>query len=412
MKKCILTGCLILIVLILTSAKAMAQDGRINFGNLKVIPTLTIQEIYDDNLYLGNGTNNTTEIEESDWITHLMPGLLFDHSFPERGSVKLGYRGDFAYYGSNDDNDWKSHSGTLALDYKAPGGIILGINNRYKDTEDPYGSDNDYKLGTPKTERWSNDLKSKIGYDFSNRFKVLLFYNFYKQDYDLEADYHQDYDSNEFGLGFRARLFPRTWGFIRYHHGERDYYTHLAGTGVTEINDGDFDWNRVNLGLTWDTDAKLSGELNFGYKWKDYENEIDPGGNRYDDKDTWIASTAVNFTATPTTTLSLSITRALRDVGSDSKEYYEDTGIGLNLQQMLYTKFTLTAGVVYSTMDYNLPVNNNREDDNYKANIGIDYQIQDWLKAGTGYNYSKKDSNSAANDYTDNQFMISLSAVY
>ncbi|TET94663.1 MAG: hypothetical protein E3J28_02150 [Desulfobacteraceae bacterium] len=405
MKRGIFISGLVISIVILLSLQVMAQGGKINIGKIKVVPGITVQELYDDNIFLGNGTNNTTELKESDWITHIMPALVFDYSFQERGGLSLGYSGDLAYYSDNDNNDWQTHKGMFNLNYKAPGGIIIDINIIHTDAEDPYGSLEGYGRGL-KTERSSNDLKTRICYDFGNRFKILAYYNYYKQDYDLPEDFTQDYDINEFGAGFQVRLLPKTWGFFRYHFGERYYFTHRGK--VTEANDSDFDWHRVNAGLTWDPGAKLGGELNFGYQLKDYENATDVGGNRYEDKDTWIAETSITYSATPTIALALRITRAMRETGSDYNEYFEDTGIGINLQKVILTKFTLTVGGVYSVNDYNTP----REDDNYRANIDLDYQIKDWLTAGVGYRYEKKDSNYAENNYTDNQFMISLRGVY
>lgn len=412
MKKAIFLSHLVLGLLFLISTLAVAEVGKIRVGNLKIIPGIGLKEVYDDNIYLGNGSNNTTEVEESDWITHLMPSILLDYAINSRGGLKVGYMGDFAYYSDNDNNDWKSHTGYLMFDYNAPGGLILGINNTYVDTEDPYSSLNNYKLGVAQTARWNNDFRGKIGYLFSDRFKVMGFYNYYKQNYDEDVDYTQDYDDNEVGAGFEMRIMPKTWGFIRYHHGERDYFTHPRGTGSTEANDSDYSWERVNAGLSWDPKGKLSGELNFGYQWKDYDNTRDVAGNIYSDKDTWIASTAVNYDASKTTRISLSLMRALRESGSSTNEYYEDTSMGLNLRQALMEKLTLLAGVSYTTNDYNLPVVNARDDEIYRTSLGLDYQIQDWLKAGLGYRHEKRDSNYDANEYTDNQFTISLSAVY
>ena len=408
MKKVILITCLAVSLLVLLTAHVMAQGGRIDFGKLKVVPGLTVQELYDDNIYLGNGTNDTTELEESDWITHVMPAFGFNYSLQERGSLSLGYRGDLAYYSDNDDNDWQTHKGMFNLNYQAPGGLILDIDNIYTDSQDPYGSLEQYRIGL-KTERWNNALKAKIGYDFRNRLKVFAFYNFYKQDYHLKRDYTQDYDFNEFGVGLQMRLLPKTCGFVRYHFGERDYFSHPVSSAS---DDSDFDWRRVNAGLIWDTTAKMTGELNLGYQWKDYDNKIDPNGNRYEDKNTWIASTQMAFQARPTTTLVLSLTRVLRETGSNTNEYFEDTGMGMNLRQVFQRKITMTVGGVYSQNDYNLPVDKPREDNNYKANIGFDYGIRDWLTAGVSYSYDKKDSNHAVNEYTDNQFIVSLSAVY
>ncbi|MFH1351239.1 MAG: outer membrane beta-barrel protein [Pseudomonadota bacterium] len=417
MKRGGLVLCAVVSFLIFGSTQLMAQEGKIRVGKLKVIPGIKVQGIHDDNIYLGNGTNNTTELKESDWITHFMPSVLLDYAFDGRGSMKFGYQGDWARYSDNDKNNWNTQRGLFALDYKAPAGIILGINNIYTDAEDPYGSDNQYKLGTPMTKRWNNDLKTRLGYQFSDRFKVLGYFNTYKQDYEALADWTQNYDSREFGGGLEMKLLPKTWGFIRYHYGEQDYYSHpltVAGvaTNSTEANDADSDWQRVNVGLSWDPGAKLSGELNFGYQWKDYENRADPTGDLYGDENNWVASTALSYTPTTTTTLSLSITRSVKDTAANDDDRYTDTGIGIDLRQMLMTKFTLTAGFSLGKNDYKLPLTNPRSDDNYIANMGLEYKIQEWLSASVGYTYNKKDSNYVDNDYTDNQFMISLSGSY
>ena len=400
-----------IVMLIVISSQANAQVGRIRHGKFTVFPGLTVQELYDDNIYLGNGTNTTAELKESDLITHLMPAVGLRYALPERGTAALAYDGDLAYYRDNDDNNWQTHKGTLGLDYRAPGGVILGINNIYTDAEDPYSNLAQYRIGL-KTERINNELMAKVGYDFGNRSQAFAYYNYYNQDYELARDYTQDYEAGELGLGYQMRVLPKTWGFARFHLGERDYFTHPAGTGVTDANDSDFTWRRLNFGLTWETGAKLSGELNLGYQWKDYNNRGDVNGNVYEDKNTWIAATSVTHTATPSTAIALRITRALRETGSTTNEYFEDTGIGLSLQQRILTKYTLTAGVAYSVNDYNVPLHNAREDDNYNANVGIAYQIRDWLSAAAGYKYKRKDSNYPERDYTDNQFLISIQGVY
>ena len=43
---------------------------------------------------------------------------------------------------------------------------------------------------------------------------------------------------------------------------------------------------------------------------------------------------------------------------------------------------------------------------------GENYQIQDWLSASAGYTYDRKDSSAIENDYTNNQYMISVKATY
>ena len=400
MKKDICISLLVVICLIFLAVPVMAQEGRIHVGSLKIIPGITIQGGHDDNIYLDNGKD---ESETSDWLTHIMPSLFFDYGFRERLFLKIGYEGDMAYYSKNGSNDWQGHKGEFGLNYEGPGGLIIDINNAYVNTEDPYGSLNEYNLGI-QTERWNNDLKTRIGFEFSDRFQVLAYFNYHKQDYDRDVDDTQDYDVYEIGAGFQMKVLPKTWGFVRYHNGERDYFS-----SSDDDTDSDFDWHRVNAGLTWGSGARFSGELNFGYQWKDYENSTDVSDNSYRDKNTWIASTLVSYEAGASTELDLGVTRALRESGSDDNEYSEDTGIGIGLRQGIAEKLTLVAGASYSENEYNVL---DRDDDNYKFNAGLDYRIQPWLLAGVAYNYWRKNSNVREYDFTDNRFMVTVSAEY
>ena len=88
-----------------------------------------MQEEYDDNIYLGNGDNDTTGSKDADWITHLRPSLVAKYDMMERGALSLGYTGDFAYYNANSSNDWASNKIAFKGDYKAPVGLIVGIAN-------------------------------------------------------------------------------------------------------------------------------------------------------------------------------------------------------------------------------------------------------------------------------------------
>ncbi|MCU0594047.1 MAG: outer membrane beta-barrel protein [Desulfobacterota bacterium] len=413
MRRGLVLVCAVLsLMLFLPPSLSAQQGGRISVGNLKVIPSLTLEEVYDDNIYLASGINDTNEKIDSDWIFHVMPGLMLDYTLEGRGYVRAGYLGDYAYYADFDQNDWKNHKVLFDFDYQAPGGLLFGLKNVWVDAADPYGADNQFGLGVPQTKRWYDDFNTKVGYNFGNQFRAFLYYDYYKQDYDLESDFSQDCTMNQFGAGLQMHVASKTWGFIRYHYGYRDYFSHPDGSGVTDQNDADFDFNRVSTGLVWDSGAKFSGELNFGYEWRNHDNEFDSLGNRYDDRDTWVAATRVNYFATSTTTFSLSLIRALRDTGSNTYQYYTDTGIKLGVAQVFLTRFTLTAEAGYALYEYNAPTDPTKEADNYLGSLGVSYKVQDWLIAGLAYTYLKQDSNYPEDDYKDNRFIISLRAAY
>jgi len=389
--------------------------GKIRVGKMKVIPELSVSEIYDDNIYSGNGTNQQNEREESDWLTEIRPGLMFDYALPgNRGNIQAGYSGALVYYAGEEENDWQNHSGFLNVNYKAPGGLMFNLAERYTDAEDPYGSPDQYAIGRPKTERWSNDLNAGLGFEFSRKFRIIGRYGYYKQDYDQLQDFTQDYEIQKFGGGFQMLIpkFAKTWAFLRYFYADQDYFSHPAGLGVTERNDADRDWHEVTAGLTWDSGAKLRGELRFGYAWYNFDNERDPAGNLYEDKDTWVAATNLQYQMRENTRFSFGLMRAVRTTGAASKEFFEDTSIRAGVVQGLWHRFFIKADVSYSQNEYNLPVRDPREDDNYYASLILEYLIQDWLKAGVGYDWTEKESNYDANDYTKNRAWVFLKAKY
>lgn len=426
MKKNVIVTCMAALMLLILPMQLQAQQGenlqmqaqstrggnRINFGNLSVIPSIEMQGVYDDNIYKGNGreyTNPATtrqERKESDWITHLKPGLLLNYVMPERGYVNLGYMGDFALYSTNTSNNWKNNQGLLDVNYTAPGGLILGVADTYLMGEDPYGNADQYGIGRV-TKRWTNDVRTKLGYGITDNFRSLLYYNNSKQEYNDIIDFSQNYSDNEVGIGVESRFLPKTWGFLRYHYGQREYTT-MGPTERTDAYNSDFKWNRVNTGLTWDPGSKLSGEINLGYQWLVYDHRFTSAGRQREDQNSWIALTAIQFQATPTTKLGMNIRRELRNSASDTNEQFTDTGIGFNIKQYLMAKLSLDCGLSYSKYEYNT----DRTDDNYLGNIGLNYAIRDWLGVGGTYSYNRKNSNVDTEEFVDNQFMAFVKVVY
>ena len=323
MKKFLLSVVLSAFVFLILSPSALQAEGRIKFGNLTIVPSVTAQAIYDDNIYLGNGeaTGGRAEDDVQDWITHVKPGILFNFNFPERGSLNLGYQGDWAFYEDYSDNDWNSQQGKLDFNYNAPAGLILGVTDTYNRSEDPYGDANQYGLGQV-TKRWTNDMRAKAGWEFGKTFRTILYFNHYKQDYKYEKDDAQDYEDLEGGIGMGAKFLPKTWGFVRYFYGQREYTEDNVTLGLNEDTNSDFSWHRVSAGLTWDPAAKIQGELNVGYQWNAFDNDRTPTGALRDDQDTWVAETSLNYKPIESTTLSLNLARAVRITGADSNESF------------------------------------------------------------------------------------------
>lgn len=400
-------------------ASMSTAEGRLQFGNTQITPGVTVLGEYNDNIYLGNGENRTTERETWDWITHVQPQLLTRYLFQGRGYVGLGYKGNYAYYNQRGGNNWASHTGIFELKYDAPAGLIAGGRYLYKETEDPYGSGTEYKAGVPLVDRATTTGKWKLGYAVADMSRFLLYYNYYKQDYDDDIlDYSQDYDQHEAGCGVQVRVGAKTWAFVRFFQGSRDYYTYpnVAGA-VNGATDADHDWQRANIGLLWDSGGRLSGELNVGYKKLEYDSETtNIPTERYDDEEIVIAATAVTYEIASGTAMTLNIANDLKPVAADTNDYYEDTLVGIQFHHALTEKLRLLMGADYSQANY---YRDNRDDDNYRAMIDLDYLIQPWLTASVGYTYREKESSTDiapdhgdSNEYVVNKYALKISAVF
>lgn len=378
------------------------KEGVNLIGQFTLRPSLALQTTHNDNI------NLTAENEKSDFISIISPSCSLEHSLSARGLASLGYTADYAYYSSYKTKNWRTNQLDFNANYESPGGIILKIVDSFMESEDPYGAANEYGEGEQK-KRWSNTLNGKIGFDLRNRIKLSGTFYRSKQDYDDNLlDWSQDYKNEEYGLGIQFRIMPKTWFFSRYYIGETDYTTSspagYAGAPVNESNDADFSWKRLNAGFTTDPTSKIRGELNFGYKWKNYKNSTDSYGNLYDDKNTWIAQTQIAYLMSPKTKLSFVLSRALWASGSASNEFYESLQLGANIDHRFKKKLNLNASVNSRFNDYNTPVSGpKRSDDRLDLKLGLTYQINRWFAVSTKYSFADKDSNYSEYSYRNNR---------
>ncbi|MBN2106655.1 MAG: outer membrane beta-barrel protein [Deltaproteobacteria bacterium] len=380
---------------------------EIRFGHLALIPSFTLEQEHNDNIYFANGRNDTTELKESDWIRHFKPGLLLDWELNGRGSFKLGYTGDFARYSKNNINDWRTNRYLLDLDYFTPGGLIVKIKNTLIDAQDPYGSLNEYGLGR-KIMRWTDSCTNAAGFKFSEDFKVLGFYNFFKQRYADRVDFAQNYTSGEVGAGAEVRVADKTWLFLRAHSGRQNYDTHRRG--VTNSNDASFDWKKFSTGLTWDSEARFEGEVNIGYQWNRYENSADRRGLPYEDKGTWVADTSVRFLQSDTRSFDLTFKRGMYQLSSGANGYFTSTTIGLGLSQQATPRILLLAACAYSKNNYSSRYSafKRRHDPIRLVQASAHYLLSDWLSVGIGYQQLTNGSNMQNNKYRVNQLSFSF----
>jgi len=380
---------------------------EIRFGHLALIPSFSVEQVHNDNIYFANGRNKTTELKESDWIRHYKPGLLLDWELNGRGSLKLGYEGDFARYAKNNFNDWRTNRGLLDLNYETPGGLIVKIKNLFVDAQDPYGAPNEFGLGR-KTMRWTDSCATAVGFKFSEDFKVLAFYNFFKQRYDSRSDFAQNYTSTEAGAGGEVKVADKTWLFLRAYSGRQGYDTHR--TGITSSNDASFGWKKVTTGLNWDSAARFEGEVNIGYQWNSYDNSADRRGLPYKDKSTWVADTSVKFLQSDSRSFNMKFARTMYQLSAGQNGYFTSTSLGFGLSQQMTPRMLLLAGCGYTKNNYisRYSAYKRRRDPIRQSHVSMHYLLSDWLAAGIEYRELANSSDRQTDQYRVKQLSFSL----
>jgi hypothetical protein len=196
---------------------------------------------------------------------------------------------------------------------------------------------------------------------------------------------------------------------VRYFHGERDYNTQSPDTLVNETTDADYTADWVEAGLTWDATSRITGELNFGYEWRDYENSVNASGVPYEDGNNWLAETRINYSLKPdVTNLNLIFERAVYQRGGGTVEQYDGTYFTALLDHRFYSWFKLLLNFSIGRNEYN----NGRDDDDIRSGIALEYLVRRRFTLSVGYDYTQRESSVPGESFTNNRFMGTLTVRY
>ena len=411
--------CLILVgslALFCRPVAAFAQ-GNIRIGKIKVTPKVAYKGELNDNIYLVPGDGPIDE--ESDYINTVTPGIGFSFRGEPGNYISAGYEVDLVAYTDNNDNNYEMHTVTGGFGLKSPLGLYLKADDRFIDTGDPYGTAEEYGLGMPKVERWNNTVNVSGGYEFADRFTIEAQYRNFLEEFDRSEDEWQDKKDHIYGGTLYYKFMPKTSVLVQYRRTERNYTGQedgavYAGDTYSSETSENYELNDYLIGLHWDPGAKISGDLKFGWVDREYDNDRDPAGNKYEDKNTWVAETRLLYRASEKTRLRAKVMRSIKESTARTySNYYTDTAVGLGVSHVPFERFFLHLDFDYGKNEYDAyPGLKERTDDTYTAQIGVEYKIQEWLKASVDYEYKDRDSNYDQNEYTVNKATIKISGVF
>jgi hypothetical protein len=394
---------------------AYAQTPGIRVGKSNIDGKVSVKGEYNDNIFW------SSDNEKNDYIVTVTPvlGLAYENS--PGNFLNMGYAVDIASYMDYNDNNFARHNPYLGFGLKTPAGLYLKVDESYINTDDPYGSENEYRLGL-STQRWNNSVASAAGFNFAQRYGLEASYANFLERWDETFDKWQNVDGNTYGLALFYQASAKTRLFCQYQHLDNEYgdqndgIAAKVGPNWSSATSQDNKQNDLFLGARFSPLAKISGEVKLGYGNVNHDNRKDRNGVPYEDKDTWVAQTRVNYQIRTRTRLGFALSRSYRvtsDEGSDAPGYF-DTRAGITLDQEMMHRLKGNIGFEWNTQDYQ-KTGVEKYFNLYTWKAGLGYDINRWLDAGIYYQYKTKVATEdvyEGSEYTVNSLYVTATAKY
>ena len=367
--------------------------GSVRLGPVRITPYVNASGSYTDNVFL------TPKNEKSDFFYSVLPGINVNVKPAGRHRLHLSYDADFSKFDTFSEADYAVHTGNAALDLKLPRGFEVKLGDKIVRGADLPDFEGD------RTKRYiANSARFDASYPFWDRFGLAFRYDHDLKDYDRTVDEIDNFTTNTVGGQFRFHILARTFTFLEYVYSATDYSRERRRASNNYSN-------RINAGITWDITAKTRGIVRGGYIARDYY-----GIER--EEESLYASADISHEITSRTIFTLRGVRSIFDTSKADRNLRFSTSYISNQViaglRHTYRKFTGSIGGDYIHDRYlrdDLFAGKRRRDDIVRGSVGIDYQMQRWIKLGVQYRYTNLDSNFNIEDYTENviNFYVGLS---
>lgn len=150
MKKCIVLISIATSLLWCGSAWAQPQ--------IELVPTVSVNQSYDDNIYLTN-TDKT-----SDFITAVTPGMSLN-VLSRHTKLGLNYTPSFVWYADQTENDTIRHLANASWDQQLSQYLSFNLTDSYVNSEDPLQDTLDLQgIRRTRNKYWVNSFRTSTGY--------------------------------------------------------------------------------------------------------------------------------------------------------------------------------------------------------------------------------------------------------
>jgi hypothetical protein len=394
---------------------------------IELIPTISVNETYDDNIYLTNTD------KKSDFITAVSPSLTLN-LLSQNTKLGVSYAPSFVWYADQTENDTIRHLANVNWQQQITQYVSFNLTDTYLNSEDPlqdtldlqgirrtrnkywvnsvhtsagyvFGTENALHLGYGREDRENKEITlddsavqtpfADVTYwlDLRNGFTLTYTYTdaYFSRENNLPPT-EDDYTGHSPGIRYLRRFSPHSTGYIGYTYTTRDF------KGLSEdyvVHNG-----IIGMDHTFSPEYTLSASLGYFIKVNDItDNQSGP---------TYTLALARNFSRGNITVggaggwEEVYLTRGLFQT-TGYTQYYSGY---VNGTYQLLEPLSIYAGVSYRHDKDELDLTSQF----YRGNCGLKWTFLRWFSLALDYTYADRNDDIEINSYTDNRVMLILTA--
>ena len=372
----------------------------------------SLRGFYDDNI----ATQPSGPLKQDSFGFELKP--TFRLNFPmEQTFANLAYTYDMKYYENRSNSADHSHIATASLNHAFAPDYKLDLNESFVVAQESELIDKDIRT-TPLLRLNGNNINNTASANFEGKIvpklNFLVGYENRLYDYD-DPFYSLALDRMEHMATFNLRwqVLPETVAILGYQFGVSDYTA--KASGGTDPRWRNSESHFIYLGADQNFTSQLNGSIRAGMQITEYPNAKEAGSAfTKDNSVSPYVDAKLKYTYTVNSSAELGVKHQKSATDMITGLDQEATAVygAINHQILPSLLGTLMSQYQMSHLFNGLGKFQNLEENYLTVGAYLDYQINKFLSAETGYNYDRVDSDNAARSFTRDRVYLGLRASY
>ena len=374
-------------------------QGNIHVGQLRVHPFLVVSETFSDNIYF------TPSDRVRDSFMTYTPGVDMDFAFGEH-RAEAHYAAAATRYRASENENTTDHNARGLVNFMF--GRLFEANFTSMFTK---GHEGRAESATGFVQTFRNiKAASSATYHLANRSRVQFDLGKSSWDFIQKESQFRNHDEDLVSAYFFYRFMPKTSVFAEIDRKKSSYeFSNSNGSLFGQYDNLDNFQTSSQVGITWESTEKSKGTIKGGFVKKDFE------AASFSDYRGSTASVDVRHEFSSYANLILVGKREVNETRIAGTRYFITTGGYGEFSFRVLTKLAVIARGAFGKDDFSDPsttANENRLDRTTMKGVGLKYEMHDWLAFEGGYSNRVRQSNFPANDYKEQAFTISASALF